>query len=110
DKKIKRIEAQKRDQPLISFMGYPTERFEEMRTYYLKKSSKLTQLKNNMLTLIPPTKDEKERMELLNPHMKKKEYKTVNLKSDKKWLKEDRPDLYKLLEAFVRKKSTTSHK
>ncbi|MFG4551496.1 prohead core protein, partial [Acinetobacter baumannii] len=99
DKKIKRIEAQKRDQPLISFMGYPTERFEEMRTYYLKKSSKLTQLKNNMLTLIPPTKDEKERMELLNPHMKKKEYKTVNLKSDKKWLKEDRPDLYKLLEA-----------
>lgn len=25
-----------------------------------------------MLTLIPPTKDEKERMELLNPHMKKK--------------------------------------
>ncbi|MFW2795886.1 prohead core protein, partial [Acinetobacter baumannii] len=41
-KKIKWIEAQKRDQPLISFMGYPTERFEEMRTYYLKKSSKLT--------------------------------------------------------------------
>ncbi|MFW2720967.1 prohead core protein, partial [Acinetobacter baumannii] len=39
-KKIKWIEAQKRDQPLISFMGYPTERFEEMRTYYLKKSSK----------------------------------------------------------------------
>ncbi|HCV3099087.1 TPA: prohead core protein, partial [Acinetobacter baumannii] len=67
-KKIKWIEAQKRDQPLISFMGYPTERFEEMRTYYLKKSSKLTQLKNNMLALIPPTKDEKERMELLNPH------------------------------------------